>query len=346
MGAENESDYAELKRRVREAGLLERQPWWYVLSLGINTLLLCLCLMGLARFQLIWFQVFAGIALAFVSGQLAFQVHDAGHHQMFAWTGLNRLVGFLTLNGLLGASFAWWIDDHTRHHAHPNHWELDPDLDNGVTAFSAQQALSRPWPLRWIVKYQAVLFVPLACLYAWSAYVNSILYLARHRFAGRKLEAIVLTLHAAATVWLLVHLVGPWSALLVIAVQRTGTGLYLGLVFATNHQGMPQLAENVKLDYLRRQVLTTRNLRGGLLTDLLYGSLNLQIEHHLFPRMTRLNLRRARPIVKQFCAELGVPYYETSVAQSYRELLRFLHRVGEPLRQAKSRVPPRPQPAQ
>ena len=346
MGAEGDSDFAELKRRVRQAGLLERQPWWYVLSIGINALLLCLCLVCLAQFQVIWFQVLAGIVLAFVSGQLAFQVHDAGHNQMFARTRLNRLVGFLTLNGLLGASFAWWIDDHTRHHAHPNQWDLDPDLDNGVMAFSTEQAFSRPWPLRWIVKYQAFLFVPLACLYAWSAHVNSILYLARHKFVSRRLEAIVLALHAAATIGLLVHLVGPWSALLVIAVQRTGTGLYLGLVFGTNHQGMPQLTENVKLDYLRRQVLTTRNLRGGWFTDLLYGSLNLQIEHHLFPRMTRMNLRRARPIVKQFCAELAIPYHETSVVESYRELLCFLHAVGKPLRQLEGRAPRQPQPTQ
>src|SRR5262249_18191395 len=88
MGAGSESDFAELKRRVRDAGLLQRQPSWYALSIGINALLLCLCLVCLARFQLIWFQVLAGIVLAFVSGQLAFQVHDAGHNQMFARTRL------------------------------------------------------------------------------------------------------------------------------------------------------------------------------------------------------------------------------------------------------------------
>jgi hypothetical protein len=48
--------------------------------------------------------------------------------------------------------------------------------------------------------------------------------------------------------------------------------------------------------------------------------------------MTRANLRRARPIVREYCRELGIPYHETSIPRAYLDLLRFLHRVGEPLR--------------
>jgi fatty acid desaturase len=83
-------------------------------------------------------------------------------------------------------------------------------------------------------------------------------------------------------------------------------------------------------------VLTARNIRGHPLTDLWYGSLNYQVEHHLFPTMPRLNMRRAQPIVKQFCEERGIAYYETSLVQSYRELLGFLNEIGAPLRAAKA----------
>ena len=62
------------------------------------------------------------------------------------------------------------------------------------------------------------------------------------------------------------------------------------------------------------------------------GGLNYQIEHHLFPTMPRSNMRRAQLIVREYCAEIGVPYYETSIAQSYREILSFLHEIGKPLR--------------
>jgi fatty acid desaturase len=90
----------------------------------------------------------------------------------------------------------------------------------------------------------------------------------------------------------------------------------------------------VTLDFLRSQVLTARNVRSGRATDLWYGSLNYQIEHHLFPAMPRNRVRAAHQIVRSFCGDVGVPYYETSMLQSYRELLSFLHEVGRPLRTA------------
>jgi fatty acid desaturase len=67
-------------------------------------------------------------------------------------------------------------------------------------------------------------------------------------------------------------------------------------------------------------------------TDYVYGGLNYQIEHHLFPTMPRNRLGEARQVVKQFCAERGVPYHETSVVQSFTEIVESLHEAGAPLR--------------
>jgi hypothetical protein len=36
--------------------------------------------------------------------------------------------------------------------------------------------------------------------------------------------------------------------------------------------------------------------------------------------------------VREFCAEIGVPYCETGLIASYGEALRHLHEVGAPLR--------------
>jgi fatty acid desaturase len=79
---------------------------------------------------------------------------------------------------------------------------------------------------------------------------------------------------------------------------------------------MPIIGADQDVDYLRRQVLTSRNVRGGIFTDLLLGGLNYQIEHHLFPNMPRASLRRARPVVRAYCAELRIPYCETSLIGS------------------------------
>ena len=105
----------------------------------------------------------------------------------------------------------------------------------------------------------------------------------------------------------------------------------MGCSFAPNHKGMPILAPEESLDYLRSQVLTSRNIRGGWLTDFALGGLNYQIEHHLFPSMPRPTLRHAQAAVRGFCAEHGIPYSETGLLASYGLVLRHLHAVGRPL---------------
>ena len=85
-------------------------------------------------------------------------------------------------------------------------------------------------------------------------------------------------------------------------------------------------------DPLLRQVLTSRNVRGGPVTDLVMGGLNYQIEHHLFPSMPMANLRRAAPVVRRFCEERGISYEVTSAVASYALVLEHLREVGEGLR--------------
>jgi fatty acid desaturase len=120
----------------------------------------------------------------------------------------------------------------------------------------------------------------------------------------------------------------PLQALAFVAVQQGIFGLYMGCSFAPNHKGMPILSREDDIDYLRRQVLTSRNIRGGRFTDFVFGGLNYQIEHHLFPSMPRPSLRRAQAVVRQFCGEHRIPYKESSVIGSYTEALRHLHAAG------------------
>jgi fatty acid desaturase len=72
------------------------------------------------------------------------------------------------------------------------------------------------------------------------------------------------------------------------------------------------------LDFLRKQVLTARNVVGGWLTDVALGGLNHRIEHPLFPGMPSVHLGRAQPVVRVF-------YNETGLIQSWREALAQLY---------------------
>jgi fatty acid desaturase len=315
-----------------EAGLLEWQPRYYVGLAVVNSVLFGGCMAVFLVTRNLWIVVPNAVVLALISAQLGFQLHDAGHHQMFRIRWKNTAVGFVTANLLLGMSYGWWVQKHNRHHANPNHVERDPDINNPAIAYTEEQALGRWGPMRLLARYQAFLFFPLLGLLAWSMHVAGAAFLVRRRSRRRGLEALALLAHAVAYVGVLVFALGVWRALLVIAIHKAVGGFYLASVFAPNHKGMPQTDDDSELDFLRSQVLTSRNIRGAWWTDLLFGSLNYQVEHHLFPRMPRNRLRRSSVIVRAFCAQIGVPYHETSLLGSYGELLRFLHGVGAPLR--------------
>jgi fatty acid desaturase len=86
--------------------------------------------------------------------------------------------------------------------------------------------------------------------------------------------------------------------------------------------------EGSRIDFLSKQVLTSRNISGGTPMSTLMGGLNYQIEHHLFPSMPRPHLARARELVREHCRTHGVPYTETTLLRSYGIVVRYLNRVG------------------
>jgi fatty acid desaturase len=145
-------------------------------------------------------------------------------------------------------------------------------------------------------------------------------------------ETALLALHFTAYLTAVFLVLSPVKAVVFILVQQGLFGFYLGCSFAPNHKGMPVLTKDQKVGFLQRQVLTSRNVRGGWLTDWALGGLNYQVEHHLFPSMPRPNLRRAQPLIAEFCADHGLPYTESSLLGSYAQALRYLNQIGRQTR--------------
>jgi fatty acid desaturase len=326
------SEYAQLSRAVKRAGLLARRPGAYAVKLALTGAAFVGSWVLFFAIGETWGQLFTAVLVAITSTQVAFLAHDAGHRQIFPTRRTNDLVGFVAADLLLGISYGWWIGKHTRHHANPNNVDRDPDVQIGAVAFTQEQAGAKRGIYRFLAKFQAYLFFPLLLLEAGQLHAASIKALLRGDLRYRVMEGVLLLAHVAGYVTLLLLVLTPLQAFVFAVVHQGLFGLYLGCSFAPNHKGMPVLTEAQERDYLRRQVLTSRNVRGGWLVDLALGGLNYQIEHHLFPSMPRPSLRRAKPLIEAFCREHGVAYAETGLFRSYAAALRHLHRVGEPLR--------------
>jgi fatty acid desaturase len=325
-----------LSRRIAQAGLLDKRPGYYAVRIGLVASLFAGTWAVFATVGDSWWQIPVAVLLAVAFAQVTLLAHDLAHGQISRSRRLSRIAGLVVGNLAVGLSYGWWMDKHTRHHANPNHEEHDPDVAPDVLIWSENQAAASRGMPRFIGRWQAFLFFPLLTLEGLNLKVSSFRALRRKSLKGRKAEGLLLSAHVLAYLGAVFLVLPPGKALVFLVVHQACYGVYLGCTFAPNHKGMPVLTAEDELDFLRRQVLTSRNVRGGHLVNTALGGLNFQIEHHLFPSMPSANLRKAQPIVREYCRSLGVGYVECGLIASWGQALRHLHEVGRPLRRVRT----------
>jgi fatty acid desaturase len=329
--AHGASDYHVLSERIRGAGLLQRRPGYYSLKIGLTITGFAL---GWLAFFLVgnsWATLGIAVLLAVLFTQVVFLGHDAGHQQISNSRHVNRLVGLLTGNALTGLSFGWWIPKHNAHHAYPNQIGRDPDLGGGLIAFAVtpDAAEDQRLAVRLRARLQIWLSFVLLLLQGLGLHVTSVQHAFRRRGRPGAADGLLLAGNAALYLTAVFWVLSPLKALAFIGVQQGLFGLYLGSTFAPNHKGMPVMDRDATAPYLQRQVATARNVIGGRFVTLLFGGLNYQIEHHLFPSMPRPNLSRAQHIVEAFCMEHDLPYRQMHIVASYRQAFRTLGTASE-----------------
>jgi fatty acid desaturase len=329
QGASRGTDYARLSRLVRQAGLLKMRTGHYAWRITITLVLL---LGGWAAFLLVgdsWWQLAVAAYLAVMFTQLGFLGHDAGHRQITRSRRVSYILGILLGNLGIGLSYGWWVSKHSRHHLNPNTEGADPDIMMKALAMTPQQARTSRGLSQIIYRSQAYLFFPMLLGEAASLHVSSVRALVDRSSRRQPAEVILLGLHFAGYLAIVFAVLSPLKAVIFILVQQGLFGFYMGASFAPNHKGMPILRPEDEHDFLRRQVLTSRNVRGGWFTDLALGGLNYQIEHHLFPSMPRPSLRRSQALIREFCRHEGLPYCEASLVGSYAQAIGHLNAVGK-----------------
>lgn len=324
------SDFTALTRTVQEAGLMRRRYGYYWTRFALLTL----ALVGLGVvFVLVgdsWWQLLVAAALALVMGQVMFLGHDAAHRQIFRSGTWNDWASLVIANLYAGMSYGWWNHKHSRHHAKPNQVDADPDIRSGALVFTTEDlAEPRRGAPAWFAKRQGWLFFPLLLLEGLNLHISGVKTIfGRGEVRRRPVEIAFVTVRLGGYLALVFWLLPVGMAFAFLGVQLGLFGLYMGAVFAPNHKGMPIVPRDARIDFLRRQVLMSRNVRGGRVTDWFMGGLNYQVEHHLFPSMARPHLRRVQPIVREFCESRGIAYTETSLLGSYAIVIRYLNRVG------------------
>ncbi|WP_336992644.1 fatty acid desaturase family protein [Leucobacter sp. VD1] len=320
--------YTRVSEVVRESGLLRRAPWFYssvgaAVALAFGGAVTGFILLGDS-----WFQLLIAAALGIIFTQIAFLAHEAAHRQILSLGPANdRLARILA--GAIGMSYSWWDSKHTRHHSNPNRVGKDPDIEVDTISFIEEDAVEARGLRRAITKRQGWFFFPLLTLEGLNLHFHSFKHLfGRGPVKGRWIEIGIIAARFAILLVPVFLLLPLGMAFAFMGVQLAVFGVYMGASFAPNHKGMPVIAHDAKLDFFTKQVRTSRNIRGGWWATILMGGLNYQVEHHLFPSMSRPHLAKAREIVREHCRTLDVPYTETSLWRSYAIVIDYLNRVG------------------
>ena len=325
------SDYSAVLKEVQAAGLMRPRYGFYATKISALLLALAGIWVGFAFLGARWVQVAIAVGLAIVVTQLLFVSHDAAHRQIFRSGKANEWAALLIGTGLGGVSLGWWNSKHNRHHQAPNQIGKDPDIAPSLVHFYQTEQQPRSRVATFLMGRQGSWFFPLLIVEALHLHVQSIhAVITGHGMKWRWIEATLLTARLGAYPAVLLTFL-PWGiATTFLGVQLATTGLYLGSAFSASHIGMPTVPRDSKIDFLRRQVLMSRNVAGGRTASLAMGGLNYQIEHHLFPAMPRPNLRRARPIVRAFCSEHAIEYHEVPIHRAWAAVASHLNRVGIP----------------
>ncbi|MDN5634916.1 MAG: acyl-CoA desaturase, partial [Brevibacterium sp.] len=314
------SDFSALMAQVKEAGLLARRPGWNTLRFVLIGLSYIVAFAMLFLIGESWWQMATAVVFGILFTQTAYVAHDAAHRQIFTNGKVGEWVSTIIGNLFIGLSYGWWLKKHNAlHHANPNKAGVDGDIAPGALVFTAEDARERTGLSKWLAARQGWFFFPLLTLAGLQLHVNSVKAIIKGQSSIKRrwTEGVLIAIRIIGFPLIAIWAAGPLIGSVFFIVQVMVFGVHMGGSFAPNHKGQPIVPKDVKIDFLRRQTLMSRNISGGRPMGFLMGGLNYQIEHHLFPSMPSVNLHKVQPMVREYCAQKDIKYTETTLFESF-----------------------------
>lgn len=319
--------YAQLKKDVEEAGILDRAYGYYsaMSAFAFGGFFLTLYLIY-ATTSLALAAIF-GLVFTFFTIQLGGLFHDAGHRAIFKSPKLNDIVGHV-IGFLVVDSIDAWMRVHNKHHADTNEVGEDPDMEIPLHSFTTSRFAKETAFYGIFKKYQAYTYYPLRILVFFTRKLAALSYFLETFKWSNSWKLILFFI--GSTLWF----VAPFivfdfpKAIVVFLVVSISGGFYMSNIFAPNHKGMPQLKKGQNISFLEHQIITSRNLKGGYQTELFFIGLNYQIEHHLFTNCPRNKLKLVTPYVKKLCKEYNLEFSESGIIETNKIILGELQKVA------------------
>jgi linoleoyl-CoA desaturase len=277
---------------------------------------------GFSLSAMLTFALLLGMFKAFVGFNVS---HDAIHGSYSSDDRINKLMSY-SFN-IIGASKSVWNVSHNIvHHTYTNIPGHDEDLEiaPGLVRVSAHDKKY------WIQRFQhvyAFFLYGLASL-SWVFRKDYVKFFSKtighydntHHTTEDYIDLFLFKIlyYINFIVLPLVFLDVTWYQFIIgFVCMHIAEGFVLGLVFQLAHvvEGAefpePNEQGNIEEAWAVHQMKTTANFaRKSWLATFLCGGLNMQVEHHLFPKVCHTHYPYISEIVKKTAEEFNVPYIE------------------------------------
>ncbi|XP_039025265.1 delta(8)-fatty-acid desaturase-like isoform X3 [Hibiscus syriacus] len=179
---------------------------------------------------------------------------------------------------------------------------------------------------RFLISYQHWTFYPVTCVARVNLYLQTLLLLFS---PSRKVPDRALNIMGILVFWtwfpLLVSYLPNWPERFMFVLASFAVTSIQHIQFCLNH-----FSANVYVgppsgnDWFEKQTSGTLDIDCSSWMDWFFGGLQFQLEHHLFPRLPRCQLRKVSPVVKELCKKHNLPYRSLSFWDANVSTIRTL----------------------
>lgn len=226
------------------------------------------------------------------------------------------------VNYAAGLGVTWWSDKHNKHHALTNEQGVDEDLATDPFLYTWAPDPKNDSALRKVQHY--IFWIPFSFLFALWRYDTLIVTVdaIKKKRPNAKKELYYLLIH-----YFFLFTLFPWNVWLPAIFL---SGLLSSLIVTPTHQN-EELFQDYQHDWVIAQFASTRNaVMTNPFSEWLWGGMQYQLEHHLFPSMPRSKYPLLKPILLEFCEKFHIEdgYRESGEFQILKENWEVYKRVA------------------
>ncbi|NXY56964.1 FADS2 desaturase, partial [Callaeas wilsoni] len=314
-------DFRTLRKTAEDMNLFRASPLFFSLYLGHIIAMEVLAWLMVSYCGTGWITtLILACILTTSQAQAGWLQHDFGHLSVFKKSSWNHIVHKFVIGHLKGASANWWNHRHFQHHAKPNIFKKDPDVnmlhifvlgDTQPVEYGKKKLKYLPYNhqheyfflseilLPFLIPCSHTLLIPLRSRLDPPGVPHPTLFPAD---CGEFCACSDRNCHDFS--WFCRFLESHW------------------FVWVTQMNHIPMEIDSEKhRDWLSSQMAATCNIEQSFFNDWFTGHLNFQIEHHLFPTMPRHNFWKVKPLVKSLCAKYGVQYEEKPLGKAFVDIV-------------------------